>query len=145
MRYVYPVKLEKDDDGRHVALCRNVPEAMADGASAPEALGEMMHALGAALAGYSLEGGRLPKPSQPEGDEVLVPVSPLVAAKLALRAAMHAQEISNTELARRLEVSEGVVRRLVDPDHASRLDRVVSALDSVGHQLIVEDERREVA
>jgi hypothetical protein len=35
--------------------------------------------------------------------------------------------VSNVALARRLGVSEAAVRRLVDPDHASRLDDVVLA------------------
>jgi antitoxin HicB len=43
-------------------------------------------------------------------------------------------------LARRLDVSEAAVRRLVDPDHASRLDGIVTALSALGHHLIIEDQ-----
>lgn len=86
------------------------PEAITDGASAGEVLREMSDALGAALAGYSLERRNLPAPSQPAAGERLVPVAPLVAAKLALRAAMHEQDITNTALARRMGISEGAVR-----------------------------------
>lgn len=138
MRYVYPVSIELDEDGRHVASARDLPEAITDGASEGEALREMGDALGAALAGYSLEGRDLPVPSQVASGERLVPVAPLVAAKLALRAAMREQSITNTSLARRLAISEGAVRRLVDPDHSSRLDGVVAALAALGHGLIVE-------
>lgn len=145
MRYVYPVRLERDEDGRFVALARDVPEAMADGETFEDVCSEMSDALGAALAGYSLEGRGLPTPSVAEEDEVLVPVSPLVAAKLSLREAMRQKGIKNTELATLLSVSEGAVRRLVDPDHASRLDRVVAALDALGYHLIIEDRPRRVA
>lgn len=142
MRYVYPASIEQDDEGRYVAIATDVPEAITDGASEGEALREMSDALGAALAGYSLVGRDLPAPSPPAPGERLVPVAPLVAAKLALRAAMREQGITNTSLARRMGISEGAVRRLVDPDHASRLDRVVAALAALGHGLIIEDQKQ---
>lgn len=68
--------------------------------------------------------------------------APLVAAKLALRAAMREQDITNTELARRMGISEGAIRRLADPDHASRLDGVVAALATLGRGLIIEDRKQ---
>lgn len=141
MRYVYPVRLVKDEDGRCVARARDVPEAITDGESETEALHEMSVALAAALAGYSLEERALPPPSAAEQGEYLVPVDPLVAAKLALRAAMQEQGISNVALAERLGISEGAVRRLVNPDHTSRLDGVVMALSAIGRELIVEDRK----
>ena len=145
MRYVYPVRVEKDEDGRYLATAPDVPEAMTDGESLDEALAGMSDALGAALAGYSLEGRDLPLPSAVASGLHAVPVAPLVAAKLALRNVMQVGEINNSELARRLGVSEGAVRRLVDPDHASRLDRVVAALEVLGHNLIIEDQARDAA
>lgn len=140
MRYVYPVTIERDEDGRHVARALDVPEAITDGATREEALREMSEALGAALAGYAAEGRAAPKPSETASGLCLVPVAPLVAAKLALRAAMREEGVSNVGLAQRLGISEGAVRRLVDPDHASRLDGVVAALAALGHSLIIEDQ-----
>lgn len=145
MRYVYPIALEQDEDGRYVATARDVPEAIIDGESAEEALREMGEALGAALAGYSIEGRALPVPSDAAPGERLVPVVPLVAAKLALRAAMQEQGMSNVALAKRLGVSEGAIRRLVNPDHTSRLDGVVAALSAIGHGLIIEDQKQDAA
>jgi len=145
MRYVYPVALEEDEDGRYVARARDVPEAITDGGSDAEALREMSEALAAALAGYSIEGRALPVPSGASRGEYLVPVEPLGAAKLALRAAMQEQGMSNVALAERLGISEGAVRRLVNPDHASRLDRVVAALSALGHELVIEDQKHVAA
>ena len=87
--------------------------------------------------------GRLdiPTPSEPEPGQRLIPVAPLVAAKLALRTALREEGMTNVALAGRLGVTEGAVRRLVDPDHASRLDRVVIALAAIGRGLVVEDLR----
>lgn len=140
MRYIYPVTVERDEDGRYVACALDVPEAITDGATREEALREMSEALGAALAGYVSEGRVVPAPSETAIGLCLVPVAPLVAAKLALRAAMREEGVSNVGLAQRLGLSEGAVRRLVDPDHASRLDGVVTALSALGHSLIIEDQ-----
>lgn len=140
MRYIYPVELVQDADGRYVATCRDVPEAVTDGESAHLALQEMADALGAALAGYSLDCRELPAPSKPHEGEFLVPVNALVAAKLALRSAMHEQGVSNVRLAEQLGLSESAVRRLVNPDHLSRLDRVVAALSVLGRRLVIEDQ-----
>ncbi len=140
MRYAYPVVLERDEDGRYVALAPDVPEAVTEGVTKTEALMEMSTALAAALAGYVKAGNELPQPSAASREQYVVPVAALVAAKLALRSAMQAQGITNVELARRLGVTETVVRRLVDPDHASKLERVVAALHALGRGLIVEDQ-----
>lgn len=142
MRYVYPVVLERDKDGEYVATARDVPEAITSGDSKKEALHAMSDALGTALAGYELEGRPAPVPSAALSGEYPVPVAALVAAKLALRSAMRAENVTNVELARRLGVSEGAVRRLVDPDHASRLDGVVAALSALGRGLIIEDQQQ---
>jgi antitoxin HicB len=62
----------------------------------------------------------------------------LIAAKLALYSAMREQSVSNVELARRLGVTETVVRRLVHPDHRSKIERVEEALAVLGKHLVVE-------
>lgn len=145
MRYLYPVNIEQDEDGRYVVTAPDVPEAITDGASEREALHEMGDALGAALAGYVAEGRDFPVPSKAKPGARLVPVSPLVAAKLVLRTAMRDEGVSNVELAQRLGLTEGAVRRLTDLDHASRLDRVVAALDAMGRDLIIEDLKQTAA
>ncbi|MDR0780017.1 MAG: type II toxin-antitoxin system HicB family antitoxin [Pseudomonadales bacterium] len=143
MKYAYPVRLEPDEDGVYVASARDVPEALTEGATVVEAIQEMSAALGAALAGYIEQGRPVPVPSLPKPREHIVPVAPLVAAKLALRSAMRAQGVSNVGLAERLGVSEGAVRRLVNPDHASRIDGVIDALAALGQCLIIEDQIQE--
>ncbi len=52
--------------------------------------------------------------------------------------AMREQGISNVELARRLEVTEAVVRRLLNPDHSSKIEKMEAALEALGKRLIVE-------
>lgn len=138
MRYAYPVVLTPDDDGRVVASFPDVPEALTDGEDEAEALAEAQDALVSALAGYVHEKRPIPRP-QPVRHRSVVLVPAHVAAKLALYQAMQRQEIRNVELARRLGVTETVARRLVDPDHASRIERLEAALTALGVGLVVED------
>lgn len=139
MKYLYPVKLSRDEGGRYLAESRDVPEAIADADECRTAFTEMSRALGTALAGYALAGRPVPAPTVARAGEVMVPVEPLVAAKLVLLNAMRKSQVTNSELARRLAVTEAVVRRLVDPDHASRLDRVVAALQTLGAAVAIEE------
>jgi antitoxin HicB len=136
---LHPVKISRDENGRHVAESRDVPEAITDADERATAFTDMSRALGAALAGYVMAGRPVPVPATARAGEVMVPVEPLVAAKLALRNAMRVCRVTNSALARRLDVTEAVVRRLVDPDHASRLDRVVDALQTLGTALAIEE------
>lgn len=138
MRYEYFAKLRKDTDGRFVVNFRDVPEALTDGADRAEALLEATDALGAALAGYAHGRLPIPQPTKAQSGEIAVSVPPLVAAKLALYQAMQEQAMTNVELAKRLGVTEAVVRRLLDPDHSSKIEKVESALAALGKQLVVE-------
>lgn len=52
----------------------------------------------------------------------------LTSAKLALAMVMSDENVNNVELAKRLGVNEKVVRRLLDLDHISRIDRLETAL-----------------
>ena len=138
MRYEYPVVLMPDEDGRLVASFPDVPEALTDGADEAEAVAEARDALAIALAGYVHARREIPLPS-PLGGLQAIPVRPLVAAKLALYQAMRRHGVTNVELAKRLKVTEAVVRRLVDPDHASRMDRIQEALEALDVGVVLED------
>jgi len=45
--------------------------------------------------------------------------------------------ITNVELARRLGVTEAVVRRLLDPDHETKDRKLAAALGALGKELVV--------
>lgn len=138
MRYAYAVELVPEPDGGYVVHCPDVPEALTQGETREEALAEAADALAAALAGYVAARQPVPEPNRvPDGSEV-VALPALTAAKLALYTAMREQGISNVALARRLGVTEAAARRLVDPDHSSRIEGVERALAALGRRLVVE-------
>lgn len=116
----------------------DIPEAGTDGETEAEALAEAPDCLLAALGGYVELGRDIPKPSRPKRGQPLVAVPPLVSAKLALYQAMREAGLTRVALAGRLGVSEGAIRRLLDLDHASRLDRLEAALAALGKRLVLE-------
>lgn len=67
-----------------------------------------------------------------------MPVPLWLAPKLALYLAMRDQGVSNSELARRLGLHERVIRRMLDPEHATKSEKIQAALAVLGKQLAVE-------
>ena len=70
-----------------------------------------------------------------EGRAALALPRVLVAAKIALYGAMRAQGMGNTALAKRLGLTEGAVRRVIDLDHRSQIDQLETALHALGGRL----------
>jgi antitoxin HicB len=139
MRYAYPCQLTPDEEGWFLVTFPDVAEAATNGRTLEEALDLASDALAVALAGYVHERRDIPVPSAPIGEQTLVPVPPVVAAKLALYSAMRAQGVTKVALAARLGLTEGAVRKLLDPDHRSHIDRVLSALKILGRTLVIEE------
>lgn len=136
MRYIFPAQLEDDPDGGFLVTFPDVPEAITHGLDRPTALAYASEALGLALRGYLVRGDALPTPQAADG--VPVEVDPQDALKLAVVEAFNASGLSKSELARRLGRSEGEARRILDPDHASKLDMLQAALAVFGKRIIVE-------
>ena len=73
------------------------------------------------------------------GIQVLVPLPPIIAAKLSLYRAMRAQGVTKVELAKRLNLSESAVCKIANPDHRSHIAQVERALKCLGRTLIITD------
>ena len=101
------------------------------------ALDEAADCLGSYLAMLIAKRRPIPEPSPAKGKQRLIPVPLWIAPKVALYRALREQEISNCELARRLGVRETIVRRMLDPDHATKSARLERALRVVGKRLLV--------
>ena len=138
MRLAYPIDLTPQADGSFLVSCPDIPEALTDGETKTEALSEAADCLIAALGGYINDRRNIPRPSSPKLGQTTVIVPPLVSAKLALYQAMHEAKITRVALGKRLGVSEGAVRRLLDLDHKSHIGQVDAALSVLGKRLIVE-------
>jgi len=136
--FAYPAKFSTGSDGRLLVEFIDLPRVATDGKDAREAMEEAMDALGSDLSIRLSRHEDIPSPSAPKRGQRLVPVPLWLAPKLALFLAMRERGICNSELARRLGVHERVVRRMLDPEHASKAERIQAALAALGKQMTVE-------
>lgn len=135
--FVYPASFRPDEDGRPVVSFPNFPHAHTDGKDMREAVEEASDCLGSVIAHAIVNRLDIPAPSVPKRGQRLVPVPLWIAGKLALYLAMREKGVSNSELARRLGVRETVVRRMLDPDHATKSERLQTALEALGKRIVV--------
>ena len=132
----WPTELEPQEDGSILVSFPDVPEALTEGETREAALEQAQDCLVAALGGYVTARLAIPRPSPAHGRTVIA-LPALAAAKIALYAAMRTDGVSNAALARRLGLSEGAVRRLIDLDHRSHIGQIETALHALGQRLIV--------
>ncbi len=138
MRYAYPCNLHPEQPEGFYVTFPDVPGALTSGKDRAEALDLAEDALAIMLGSYVERRKDIPAPSPAQEGQHLVPVPPVVAAKLDLYTAMRRQGIANHELAERLGISELAVGELLDTESRSHIEQVESALRSLGRSLIVE-------
>jgi antitoxin HicB len=126
MRFVYPYETKRDGNSI-VVLFPDVPGASTQVDPGEEFQAMVQDCLVAALGGYVILRRAPPRPSAVR-DRPAVTLDILTSAKLALAMVMSDENVNNVELAKRLGVNEKVVRRLLDLDHISRIDRLEAAL-----------------
>ncbi len=132
----YPVNLKPAEEGGYIVTFPDVPEAITQGEDRDEALFAARDALETALSFYLDEQKDLPKPGRP-GKRPTVSPSALACAKLAVYQAMRERGVGRAELARRLGWHLQQIARVLDLDHASRLDQIEAALAALGKRLEV--------
>jgi antitoxin HicB len=136
--FTYPARFTTGSDGRVLVEFVDLPRVATDGKDDHEAMAEAMDALGSDLSIRLSRREEIPAPSAPKRGQRLVPVPLWLAPKLALYLAMRDQHVNNSELARRLGIHERVIRRMLDPEHASKAERIQAALAVLGKQMTVE-------
>ncbi len=135
--YNYPADIQRDEDGRHVVAFPDFGWGATDGATKEEALAEARDLLRELIATTIREGGDLPEPS-PVGDPRPMVVPPVqIALKAALYDAWRHAGISRRQFARDLDVAESEVRRMLNPDHATKAATIDRALCRLGKRLSV--------
>lgn len=133
VEFVYPAKFARDrKDGGFVVSFRDVPEAITQADSLPQCLDAAAGALQAAIEGRIMDGLEIPVASRAKRGERLVAVPIQTALKAALYIAMRERGITRVELARRLRIDEKEARRMLDPHHATKAERLEQALAVLG-------------
>lgn len=131
--FVYPARFARDrKDGGFIVTFRDFPEAITQGESVEDCLEEAAGALQAALEGRIIDNMDIPRASAGKRGEHPIPVPIQTALKAALFLEMRQAGITRIDLARRLRVDEKEVRRMLDPYHPTKADRLEKALAAFG-------------
>jgi antitoxin HicB len=136
--FTYPATLTQDSRaGGFTIAFRDLPEAISQAEDTAEARLQGADCLEEAIAGRIKLEESIPEPSKARKGELPISVPALMAAKAAIYLAMKEAGISKIELAKRLKCDEKEIRRLLDPRHKSKIDRIETALEALGKYLVV--------
>jgi antitoxin HicB len=133
IRFAYPCILRKDTEGRFVVRFQNIPEALTDGATKEEALAEAVDCLSTALVGYMLQERPLPVPSPHNGRSYLIAPNATSRLKAAVYTVARDLGVTAAKLAHALGIDHKEARRILDPNHRTKADRLEAALAAMGY------------
>ena len=133
----YPAKFTPAEEGGYVVTFRDIPEAITQGDDMTEAMHMAEDVLASSMDFYFEDQRPAPLPSAPKEGERPVALPLSVYSKVLLLNEMLAQNISKSELARRLETTPQEVQRITGLNHATKIDTVVRALAQLGRRLEV--------
>jgi antitoxin HicB len=88
-----------------------------------------------AIAARIDDGRDIPMPTEVLRGEKLVSVPPSMALKAAVYLAVREAGLSNSELARRMQLDEKEARRILDPHHPTKIARIEAALSVLGRHV----------
>jgi len=136
---LYPATIRRDGD-TFVVLFPDLPYPHTNGSSREDALAHAPDALQLGISALMEKGLDIPVPSKPRGrNPILVGLPSVVAAdKVELYTAMRAAGVRKAELARRMGIHKQQVERLMDIDHASRIEQLEDAFAALDMRLVVE-------
>jgi antitoxin HicB len=134
----YPVRLRPDTNDTILVSFPDFPEAHTFGDDRTEALARAADLLKDVLADYIDTRRDIPDPSKARRRDRLVTLPVLTEAKVGLYREMRASGIRKAELARRLGRHMRQVDRLLDLNHASRLDQIESAFAALDKRIVIE-------
>ena len=135
----YPCQLTPDGDGFLVTF-PDVPEALTGGGDRAEALDMAADALSVALTFYLESVEVVPPPSRPTAGQVGISPSLLISLKAALADALRESGRRPADLARLLDTDFKSAKRLLDPNHASRIPALEQALAVLGKRVTIATE-----
>jgi antitoxin HicB len=137
--WAYPINLAHDDNGSLLVTCPDLPEVTTFGENSADARIHALAAIEEALAARMASREAIPVPGK---GRVRVALPAEATAKVLLYRTMRARGVSKSELARRLGWHRPQVDRLLNLNHATRMDAVEAAFAVLGARLSVAVERQ---
>lgn len=132
----YPALIKKTKKGYAVKF-RDIPEAITQGDTLEEALEMAEDALITALSFYFEDRRKIPDPSLLKASERLIALPLSVAIKAKLLNLIVDDGISNSVLAKRMNVWPQQVKRIVDLNHITKIDTLEAAFNALGRELVI--------
>lgn len=130
----FPAKIEPDGDGFMVSF-PDIPEALTCGDTYDEAVSMAHDALLTAMDFYFEDRRAVPEPSKAAKGQVLISLPASVSAKVLLLNEMVRQNVRPIDLASRMGTTKQEVNRLTDLKHATKIDTIAKALETMGLDL----------
>ncbi|HUG63055.1 MAG TPA: type II toxin-antitoxin system HicB family antitoxin [Methylomirabilota bacterium] len=137
MQDAWPVQLLHEDEDFVRVVVRDLPEVQTSGSDEADAIEMAADAIEVVIGGAIDDGDEVPEPSSPQPGEHLVQLPAAMAAKLAIYRAFRRADITKTELARRIGVSEVEAHRILGFQYRTRLDRLDAAARALGVRLVI--------
>jgi len=134
-KFSYPYSAVPNGEGGFIAKFRDIPEALTEAPTIDELREMALDALITAIDFYIEDGKALPSPSAPRKGELIATLPPSVAAKVLLLNTMAEQNCRQADLAKKLGVTRQEVSRLVNLQHATKIDAIAKALYALGKRL----------
>ena len=131
---LYPAKFDREESGLYAVSFRDVPEAITCGDNYEDAVRMAKDALLTSMDFYFEDHRKVPLPSQAQADEILIELPASVFAKVLLLNEMIDQNISNVELAKRIDVKPQEVQRITNINHSTKIDTIAKAIGALGKQ-----------
>ncbi len=128
----YPAVLTAEPEGGYSVSFPDFPEAHTQGETPDEAFAQAVDCLHTAIEWRLQDKQQIPAPRTGRRGQLQVPVALDLAPKVALLQVMREQNISNVKLAKKLHVTEVVVRRMLNPKHRSKPEQYMRALYALG-------------
>lgn len=135
MEVLYPAKITREDDGMFFVQIVGLEEAYSDGETLEEALFNASEVLTLTLLGRMEEGMDIPQPEK--GVEGAYYVAPDTKTQAALLLRQARGDRTHAELARALQTSWDVAKRLEDAKHWPSLRTLDRAAAALGKRLVL--------
>jgi antitoxin HicB len=132
----YPVRLTREGS-RTLVSFPDFPNVHTYGDDEAEALTRAVDALETYFIGLIEDREPIPAPRRSRRRHPTITLPTMTEAKIELYRQMRAARVGKAELARRLDCHLPQIDRLLDLNHASRLDQVENALRAVGKRLML--------
>jgi antitoxin HicB len=129
----FPVIYEQQEDGILIRF-PDIPEALSSAETMAQAQKFAYDALLTALEFYFEDYQRIPSPTR-SATGTYVELSPALTAKVMLLNTLAESQVSYAELARRLGKKPQEIQRMIDLRHATKIDTIAAALETLGYQL----------